>query len=149
VQALIGRAAGPARDAFDDLRARIASLLDRLRGWVADAAGPAVLLHGDFKPANLFDSGLGLVVLDWELAAAGPALVDVGALLRWSPPEPFVRAFEAAYRDGGGRLPADWRRAARVLDLASLVELLGNTAPASRRAQDLRGLIEQTLAEAA
>ncbi|HEY3449190.1 MAG TPA: phosphotransferase [Myxococcales bacterium] len=148
VQTLIERAAGKTRDAFADLRESVSRLLDRVRGALAEAARPAVLLHGDFKPSNLFETGLGLLILDWELACAGPPLMDVGPLLRWSPSEPFVAGFERAYREAGGILPTGWRRTARLLDLASLVDLLGNTAPGTRRAHDVRRLIEQTIAEA-
>lgn len=149
VQALVDRTAGKTRDAFSELRDGVASLLGRMRGALADAAGPPVLLHGDFKPSNLFDTGLGLLVLDWELACAGPPLMDVATLLRWSPSEAFVAGFEGAYREAGGRLPEAWRRLARVLDLPNLVELLGNTAPGTRREHEVRALIERTVAEAA
>ncbi|MGC4122271.1 MAG: phosphotransferase [Myxococcales bacterium] len=149
VQSLVERAAGKTRDAFSDLRDGVAALLARTRGFLVDAAGPAVLLHGDFKPSNLFETSFGLLVLDWELACAGPALVDVATLLRWAPPEAFVSAFEKGYQDGGGRLPQGWRKAARLFDLVGLVELLGNTAPGTRRAHDVRQLIERTVAEAA
>ncbi|MDE2291301.1 MAG: phosphotransferase, partial [Elusimicrobia bacterium] len=103
----------------------------------------AVLLHGDFKPSNLHRSGEDLVVLDWEFAWAGPALMDVGQLLRWSPPAAFVAGFAAAYLAGGGVLPAGWRRLAELFDLFNLVGLL--EAPGKRRAADVSARVRRTL----
>ncbi|MCY1021673.1 phosphotransferase family protein [Pyxidicoccus sp. MSG2] len=115
---------------------------ESLRAW----AGGAVLLHGDFKASNLHDTKTGLpLVLDWEFAYAGPALLDVGQLLRWAPPEPFVEAFAASYQEHGGHLPEDWRRQAEVLDLFNLVGLLARAAPGSKRAVDVRRRILTTL----
>jgi fructosamine-3-kinase len=109
---------------------------------LADSAGPPVLLHGDFKPANLRWTPAGeLVVFDWEFALAGPALFDVGQLLRWSPPAAFVDGFAAGY----GALPAGWRRTAELLDLVNLVELGRRAAPGSRRAADVARRIAATL----
>jgi aminoglycoside phosphotransferase (APT) family kinase protein len=115
---------------------------DRLR----EVAGPPVLLHGDFKVTNLHRTRSELpLVLDWEFAYAGPALMEIGQLMRWSPPEPWVAAFAAAYRDSGGHLPADWWRLADILDLVNLAGLLGRAEAGSRRERDLIGRIEATL----
>ncbi|MCP3143677.1 phosphotransferase family protein [Pyxidicoccus xibeiensis] len=149
-------------DAFHDhLRTQLdtldpvlrAELFTPLSGFVArheemlraHASAP-VLLHGDFKASNLHDTQAGIpLVLDWEFAYAGPALMDVGQLLRWSPPEPFVESFASNYRAYGGRLAEGWRRAAEVFDLFNLVGLLARSAPASRRTEDTRRRILDTL----
>src|SRR5262249_31223649 len=111
-----------------------------------EAAAP-VLLHGDFKASNLhWTLDERLLVLDWEFAYAGPALMDIGQLLRWRPPEAFVTAFAAAYQNHGGVLSADWRRSADVFDLVILAGLAGGAEPDSRRAHDLRARIERTCA---
>jgi hypothetical protein len=123
------REAAPYLDAA--LAARIAAVLDRDPAAARDALDVAVLCHCDFKVSNLHETPAGeLVVLDWELAWAGPRLLDVGQLLRWHPPEPFVAAFAAAYRDGGGVLVDGWRRVAEVIDLGSLLGLLAHQAAA-------------------
>ena len=72
--------------------------------------------------------------------------MDVGQLLRWDPPAPFVAAFAGAYRDDGGVLPDGWRTWADVFDLFNLVGLLGGAAPESRRAIDVRARMTRTLA---
>jgi hypothetical protein len=71
--------------------------------------------------------------------------MDVAQLVRWSPPDPFVRAFEAAYRDGGGALPDDWRRWVAALDVCYLVGL-ARSQPQPRKIADVRRRILQTLA---
>ncbi|HVD93189.1 MAG TPA: aminoglycoside phosphotransferase family protein [Vicinamibacterales bacterium] len=142
----IDRAAPAAEDG--DLRARffttfLAERLDALRA----AAGGPVLLHADFKASNLHSTPANrLLVLDWEFAYSGPALMDVGQLLRWDPPAPFVAAFAGAYCDDGGVLPDGWRTWADVFDLFNLVGLLGGAAPESRRAIDVRARMTRTLA---
>ncbi len=109
--------------------------------------GPPVLLQGDFKVSNLFWTiDRRLLVLDWEFAYPGPALMDVGQLLRWNPPAAFVSAFADSYRRHGGVLPEGWQRAAEVFDLINLVGLLGGAEPGSRQSIDVRHRIEQTLA---
>ncbi len=116
------------------------------------AAGPAVLLHGDFKPANLhWTSRNELLVLDWEFAYAGSALSDIGQILRWRPPEVFVSAFADNYSANGGHLVADWRRWAAAFDLVNLAGLLANTiqrgqdASLTTRVADVQRRIEETL----
>lgn len=131
------RALGPAAVAAFDERA----------GDLRAAAGAPVLVHADFKAANLRWTGAGeLLVLDWEFAYAGAALSDVGQLLRWHPPRSFVRSFAAAYRDGGGALPGDWQRLAAVCDLVNLAGLLARSEPGSRRARDVVRRIRATAA---
>ncbi|MGM0557284.1 MAG: phosphotransferase family protein [Myxococcota bacterium] len=106
----------------------------------------AVLLHGDFKVSNLHwtDTGLPLV-LDWEFAYAGPALADIGQLIRWQPPATFCDAFAEAYREFGGELPDDWRDWAEVFDLVNLVGLLEGARAGSRRHQDVTQRLTETL----
>jgi fructosamine-3-kinase len=91
------------------------------------AAGPPALVHGDFKPSNLHWTLEGQpLVLDWEFAYAGSGLSDVGQLLRWRPPEPFVTAFAETYGENGGPLVGDWRTWAEAFDAVNLVGLLAN-----------------------
>ena len=129
-----------------DLRSQVgACLADRLDALRAAAESP-VLLHGDFKASNLhWTSDNRLLVLDWEFAYSGPALMDVGQLLRWDPPATFVSAFAESYRAEGGELPDGWQRSAEVFDLFNLVGLLGGAAPDSQRSHDVRRRMAQTV----
>ncbi len=136
VRALAEGPAAPLQDA-----GRIEACLARL-----GPLPPPVLLHGDFKASNLHLAEDGaLLVLDWEFAYAGPALMDLGQLLRWAPSPPFCQAMEASYLHHGGQLDAGWRHAAEVLDLANLVGLLAQAHSDSRRVRDLRARMAQTL----
>jgi aminoglycoside phosphotransferase (APT) family kinase protein len=84
------------------------------------------MFHGDFQWSNLLVDGEALVaVLDWELAAVGPVLNDVGWLCVFSdpenwgpdypplPPVPPPEQIEAAYGRASGAPPRDvaWFRA--------------------------------------
>ena len=109
------------------LAARIAAFLDGDEYAARDALDVPVLCHCDFKVGNLHVTPDGaLVVLDWEFAWAGPRLIDVGQLLRWHPPESFVRAFVDAYRAGGGVLVDGWRSIAEAIDIGSMLAVFAH-----------------------
>jgi Ser/Thr protein kinase RdoA (MazF antagonist) len=125
---------GPARVRLGE------TLADGLRARLT-AAGPQLLaldgsrglLHGDFGGRNVLVragkagaweiSGL----LDWETAARGAALWDVGSLFRY--PRRYSPAFRDAYARGyraaGGDLGSGWWWTARLLDATRLVRILG------------------------
>jgi fructosamine-3-kinase len=127
------------RSAVDDL---LVAYADMLR---SEAASP-VLLHGDFKASNLhWTSDNRLLVLDWEFAYAGPALMDIGQLLRWSPPSPFVDAFAESYRAHGASLAPHWRRLAEIFDLVNLAGLAANADEHSSRMRDIRRRLDTTI----
>jgi aminoglycoside phosphotransferase (APT) family kinase protein len=118
VRAMLAEAA-PFLDAA--LVARVHAFVAVLEAEAAAAYDGGVLSHGDFKVSNLHLLPDGaLVVLDWDFAWAGPRLFDVGQILRWCPPAPFVDAFAAGYRDGGGVLVDGWRRVGEMIDVGSM-----------------------------
>ncbi len=143
---------GNAQEAAPFLDARLVPRVMRFFDDVAEVAEAAmdapVLSHCDFKVSNLHVTPAGeLVVLDWEFAWAGPRLLDVGELLRWHPPAPFVRAFADAYRSAGGVLVEEWRRIAAAVDLGSLLGLLASN-PAARSTPDVARRIAETIDQA-
>lgn len=87
-QALLALDTGPLER---DTAAGLADDLDRLADQlVADQPPPErdVLLHGDYRLDNVLLTGTGevLAVVDWELAATGDPLCDLGyAALMWDP----------------------------------------------------------------
>jgi len=111
--------------------------------------GPPVLLHADFKASNLhWTPEQELLVLDWEFAYAGSHLSDIGQLLRWRPPREFIAAFANGYSAMGRALPSEFEKWAALLDLVNLAGLLANlpwSESASRRLNDVRARIEDTL----
>jgi len=135
-----GRTLGP-------LAARVRATWDASVAALAAACRRPVLLHGDFKPANVkwLPRERDVLVLDWEFAWAGPALLDVGQMRRWGVPAEFDDAFARAYVAAGGSLPGDWRRTAEVLDLCNLVGLLDHPEPAPVRDADLLARIATTV----
>ncbi|WP_437739154.1 phosphotransferase [Sorangium sp. So ce1504] len=127
-----------------ELSERVRAFLDANAEALRALASAPVLLHGDFKASNLHWLSSGeLLVLDWEFAYAGPSLMDVGQLLRWSPGREFVAAFAGAYRQSAP-LPEGFERWAAAFDLFNLVGLLDGAEPGSRRAADVCGRILQT-----
>jgi fructosamine-3-kinase len=125
-----------------DLREEVRRFVERHEAGLREAMRDPVLLHADFKASNIFRCGESLVVLDWEFAWSGPALMDVGQLFRWGTSEEFASAFAQAY----GRLAPAWRRCAEDLDLFNLAGLLERVERGSRRERDVVGRIRRTLA---
>ncbi len=137
----------PAAGSGDDLAARLLAFLDAALPALRAAAGPPVLVHGDFKAGNLGWTASGeLLVLDWEFAYAGPRLMDLAQLLRWRPSAAFVEGLERTYLGAGMPLPPGWRRLAEAFDLGNLGDLLARAEPGSRREAGLRRRIEEALA---
>jgi len=107
-----------------------------LLGFAAAAApdlavlrGSARLVHADFNPKNILVTGRAghwrlSAVLDWEFAFSSSPLFDIGNMLRDPRPAGFLDAFVDGFRDGGGELPAGWRRLTQALDLYSLADFL-------------------------
>ncbi len=98
---------------------------------LADLDGDASLVHGDFNRRNLLVRRAGgrwrvAAVLDWEFAVCGSPLADLGSFLRYErTARPLAEPhFSSGYARAGGRLPHDWRRLVRLLNLVALCESL-------------------------
>lgn len=83
-QAITGEL-GPVARIYDDVVERLLAL-------------PQGLIHGDFYPSNVLVAEARICPVDWELAAAGPLLLDVAALATGWPQEE-QDAIVAAYGD--------------------------------------------------
>lgn len=140
--------AGAAGRRLGTLVEQVRSLWAREEAAMEAACAQAVLLHADFKPANVkwLADERDVLVLDWEFSWAGPALFDVGQFLRWGMPEECARAFESAYRLEGGTLPPSWRRTASHFDLVNLVGLIDGETVGPIRERDVLARIRATLA---
>jgi fructosamine-3-kinase len=124
----------------------VISFFDSKIDGLKQSAGSSVLLHGDFKVSNLRWSEQGKpLVLDWEFAYSGSALIDLGQLFRWPTSQPFEEAFVQAYQASGGHLPDRWKYEAGILDLINLVGLLYKSTPDSQRSLDITGKIKSTV----
>jgi aminoglycoside phosphotransferase (APT) family kinase protein len=122
----------------------------RIEDWEARAC----LVHGDFNPSNILvrkDSNGGweaAAMIDWEYAFAAAPGFDFGNLLR--PPldqsKDFAAGLEQGYRDGGGMMPADWQRIARITDLFSYADVLHHPETEGAVVEDAKKEIETLLA---
>lgn len=151
VEASLGRPAFANRlDASfrERLRTLFWSAADRLR----EATDDHRLVHCDFGSRNLIlrpTAGRWEVagVLDWEFAASGSPLWDVGHFLRYERAGPARSEphFSTGFRAAGGHLPDDWPRLARLLDLAALCDALASVALPGDVMAELVELIRATV----
>ena len=106
--------------------ARLGHRAPRLLGWIeahqgALQGGTAVLCHGDYGTENMILRPSGeIAIVDWEFACAGPALLDLGHLLR----TPLAQRFERCIAQGYGGLPTGWAEVARMQDLIAWLNFL-------------------------
>lgn len=114
--------------------------------------GESRLVHGDFNKRNLLvrcaAGGWNVAaVLDWEFAVSGTPLADLGSFLRYQrTARPFAEPhFSAGYLGAGGRLPQDWRRLARLVDLTALCESLTHTELPAGVIPELAELVRATI----
>lgn len=90
------------------LATRYAAVVERL------AALPATFLHGEFYASNVLigpaATGLRVCPIDWEMAAVGPGLIDLAALVsgHWTESErtALALAYHAGLTDDGGTAPS-------------------------------------------
>jgi aminoglycoside phosphotransferase (APT) family kinase protein len=108
------------------------TLLRESASSLEPVATESSLVHSDFNGKNLVLArtfeGVPRVeaVLDWEFAFSGPALADVGNMLRRQErmPAVFVDGFSGGFQAGGGALPPGWRSIAAALDAMALLDFL-------------------------
>jgi aminoglycoside phosphotransferase (APT) family kinase protein len=124
VQTLDGPPRAPAADAAAwlelirdaDPPQRLVAILEELIERPGPTSGPPTCLHGDLKFANfLWSRGRLTAVLDWEMAAVGEPLTDLGYLLGLWPARPGERG-QMPYMELPGwwsrrRIVAEWETA--------------------------------------
>jgi aminoglycoside phosphotransferase (APT) family kinase protein len=136
-----------------------ADLLDCIHAlvwsWAQQLADPdeeTCLVHGDFGKRNLLVRSIGgrwvvMAVLDWEFAISGSPLTYLGHFLRYeraSRPlsEPH---FSDGYLHAGGRLPQNWRRLSRLVELSALCESLTHDQLSGTVVAELVALVRATV----
>jgi Ser/Thr protein kinase RdoA (MazF antagonist) len=108
---------------LNSLRAAAERAIARLLGL------PRTLIHGELYPSNVVLAGNRIAVVDWEQAAAGPGVIDLGALVTgWD--DAARRRLLAAY---GAVEPADLAAAELVLALRWLGRTIDRRPPAAHR----------------
>lgn len=114
------------------------------------------LVHADYDPSNILvhkhnDVWKIAAILDWEFAFSGSYLCDVANMLRYAHqlPETYEHSFLEGLHDTGITLPDNWRIAAHLLNILSLLDCLARSDPDRRPRQntDIKKLIGHFLRE--
>jgi hypothetical protein len=120
-----------ARRVPTELRHRIHNLIWQWAPRLATLDSDPRLVHGDFSRRNLIARQVAgrwvvVAVLDWEFAIASSPLADIANFLRYEKAShPLAEPhFSAGFKQAGGALPQDWRRAGRLIGLTSTCESL-------------------------
>ena len=110
------------------------------------------LVHNDYNKRNLLVNRIEgrwrvAAVLDWEFAVSGSPLCDFGNFLRYERRTHGVIEphFSAGYLGEGGRLPENWRRLARLVDLIALSESLTRDELPESVISELTELVQSTV----
>ena len=124
-------------------------LLSRWRPKLRELDATRTLVHGDFNNRNTIvrrvgDGWMVAAILDWELAFAGAPLWDAARFICYEHAdrpcrEPF---FSNGYQEHGGRLPEDWPRSARLINVVSAVNSLADAGTPGEFVEELRELVE-------
>jgi aminoglycoside phosphotransferase (APT) family kinase protein len=112
------------------------------------------LVHGDFQGDNILlreegDAWRVAGVLDWEWAHQGARFKDIGSLLRYDggASEAFQRGIEEGFLQRGAPLRPDWRKLARISDLAAHCEKLAQPRDRGEVTRRSIRVIERCLAD--
>jgi len=104
--------------------AAIQAILRHESGRLDDLQNESRLVHGDFNPTNiLIHQGAISGILDWEYCHAGTRYMDIGNLLR-NTSSKYHGQIRMGLEAGGMKLPHDWKKRARLVDLCSQLEFL-------------------------
>jgi hypothetical protein len=103
----LARARARAGRDLDPLSAATEAAITRL------LALPRTLIHGELYPSNVMIDGSRVAVVDWEMAAVGPGVIDLGALVTGWDGEARRRLVSAF----GGAAPRDLAAAQLLLAL--------------------------------
>jgi aminoglycoside phosphotransferase (APT) family kinase protein len=113
------------------LRQRVGQLVRSCEPELGSFKEEHRLVHCDFNSPNLLVRMIEgrwavVAVIDWEFAISGSPLLDIGNFLRYETvSRPRVQPFFSdGYLEAGGKLPDQWMRLARIVDLTSLCEIL-------------------------
>lgn len=123
---------------------------DILKAWLTQPC----LVHGDFNGSNIlihkiqdraWDIG---AIIDWEYALSASPAFDFGNVLR--PPfdanDDFAAALARGYLNGGGMLPDQWRRIAKLADMFSFADILSRPAINDVVVEDAKAVISKLIA---
>lgn len=131
-----------------DLRKCVSTLVWSFSQQLRSVKNEARLVHGDFNRRNLLVRPMDgrwsvAAVLDWEFAVSGSPLADLGNFLRYEQASRPVAEpnFSAGHLNAGGKLPPDWQRLARIVELAALCKSLAHEDLSDAVAEELVELV--------
>jgi aminoglycoside phosphotransferase (APT) family kinase protein len=149
-EALFGGLAG--QRLGSTLRDSLWRVVERTSPMLREIDGRYTLVHADYKRSNLLLGRSGTTwtitaVLDWEFACAAPPLIDIGLFLRAGNalPAGFRDAFVGGYQDAGAKLPSEWLRLSRLVDLLSQVTFLNDPRDRPRVVAETTSIVEETV----
>lgn len=105
------------------LNSQVVALVQKYRSELGKIEETTRLVHFDFNPKNIIVSGDDVeVILDWEYAASGSPLADIANFFRFEEDysKGFLNAFIEGYESINGKLPENWNKLIRIIDLASM-----------------------------
>lgn len=124
------------------------NLIEKNRERLTHLEDTCALVHFDFNPKNIIARNDEVeVILDWEYAASGCPLVDIANFFRFEEDYSFdfLTSFITGYEESAGKLPADWRRVIRLLDLASMSNFITRSKDLDNSSKTAINIVKQTV----
>ena len=122
------------------------------RATYESIANTTRLIHCDYNPKNIIISPIDshwkvAAILDWEFAASGSPLVDLGNFLRFDDelPAGFDQGFIQGYASDPGTFEDNWREITQLLDLAAMTNFLDSESENPKTFRTAVSVIEKTI----
>ncbi|MDO5517034.1 MAG: phosphotransferase [Clostridium sp.] len=132
-------------DSLDKIR----KIVSRYEKTLLRLENDSRLIHGDFQGTNIIindDSVSG--VIDWEFCMAGCPLMDIGQFFRYEEyfNSELINSFEREYRKiCDYELIDNWYEVSKILDLISLLQLMGRDEDMPNKYMQIKDIIELSI----
>lgn len=130
-------------DVVNNIKAIVKENVEILENLKADPR----LIHGDYQGTNIvIDDDNVSAIIDWELCMSGCPLMDIGQFFRYE--EYFdmelINEFKNEYEKASDYLLIDeWYRISKILDLISLLQIIGRNEEMPNKYSDIKTIIEK------
>lgn len=128
---------------------KIKQIVDNYKNDLAQLECDVRLIHGDFQGTNIIINNNSVAsIIDWEFCMAGSPLMDIGQFFRYEEyfNSELINIFENKYREiCDYELIDNWYNISKIIDLISLVQLIGRDQEMPNKYNKIKEIVENTI----